>query len=95
MKITRNEMEYVADLARLSLEDEEVNALTSDMDAILAYVEKLNELETDGIIPTAHAVPVENAFREDEVRPALGTAKALQNAPGSENGCFRVPKVIE
>ena len=95
MKITRNEVEYVAGLARLSLQENEIDALTSDMDAILAYVEKLNELETNGIIPTAHAVPVENAFREDEVRPSLGTAKALQNAPENENDCFRVPKVIE
>ena len=95
MKISRNEVEYVAGLARLSLQDDEIDALTSDMDSILAYVEKLNELETDGIIPMAHAVPVENAFRGDEVRPSLGTEKALRNAPENENGCFRVPKVIE
>jgi len=95
MKISRKEVEYVAGLARLSLREEEIEALTSDMDSILAYVEKLNELETAGIIPTAHAVPVENAFREDEIRPSLGTSKALQNSPESENGCFRVPKVIE
>ncbi len=95
MKITRKEVEYVANLARLSLKDDEIDALTSDMDSILAYVDKLNELDTAAIIPTAHAVPVENAFREDEVRHSLGTEKALQNAPESENGCFRVPKVIE
>jgi aspartyl-tRNA(Asn)/glutamyl-tRNA(Gln) amidotransferase subunit C len=95
MKITRNEVEYVATLARLSLKDDEIDALTSDMDSILAYVEKLNELDTGDIVPTAHAVPVENAFREDQVRPSLGVEKALKNAPESENGCFRVPKVIE
>ena len=95
MKITRNEVEYVATLARLSLKDDEIDALTSDMDSILAYVEKLNELDTGDIVPTAHAVPVENAFREDQVRPSLGMEKALKNAPKSENGCFRVPKVIE
>jgi aspartyl-tRNA(Asn)/glutamyl-tRNA(Gln) amidotransferase subunit C len=95
MKITRNEVEYVANLARLSLKNDEIDALTSDMDSILAYVEKLNELDTSDIIPTAHAVPVENAFREDAVRPSLGAEKALRNAPANENSCFRVPKVIE
>jgi aspartyl-tRNA(Asn)/glutamyl-tRNA(Gln) amidotransferase subunit C len=95
MKITRNEVEYVANLARLSLKDDEIDALTSDMDSILAYMDKLNELDTTEIIPTAHAVPVENAFREDTVRHSLGPEKALGNAPESENGCFRVPKVIE
>lgn len=95
MKISRSEVEYVAGLARLSLQSDEIDSLTSEMDSILAYVEKLNELKTEDIIPTAHAVPVENAFRRDEVRPSLGTVKALQNAPDSEDGCFRVPKVIE
>jgi aspartyl-tRNA(Asn)/glutamyl-tRNA(Gln) amidotransferase subunit C len=65
------------------------------MDAMLGYVEKLNELDTDHIVPTAHAVPVENAFRRDAVRPSLGTEKALQNAPAQSDGCFLVPKVIE
>lgn len=95
MKITRAEVEHVARLARLALADEELDALTGQMDAILGYVEQLNELDTEGIIPTAHAVPVENAFRPDETRPSLGTEKALQNAPDTGDGCFRVPRVIE
>jgi aspartyl-tRNA(Asn)/glutamyl-tRNA(Gln) amidotransferase subunit C len=65
------------------------------MDAILGYVEQLNRLNTDGIIPTAHAVPMENAFRDDAVRPSLGEERALANAPAAAGGCFRVPKVIE
>jgi len=95
MKITRNEVEHVAKLARLALADDELNALTGQMDAILGYVEKLNELDTTGIIPTAHAVPMENAFRADEVKPSIGLGKALLNAPAPVDGCFRVPKVIE
>lgn len=95
MKITRNEVGHVAKLARLALPDEELDALTEQMDAILGYVEKLNQLETSGIIPTAHAVPMENAFRADEVKPSIGLENALRNAPAPVDGCFRVPKVIE
>jgi len=95
MKITRGEVEHVARLARLALQEEELDALTGQMDAILGYVDQLKELNTDGIIPTSHAVPMENAFREDVVRPSLGTERALQNAPEAANGCFKVPKVIE
>ncbi|MGE4579513.1 MAG: Asp-tRNA(Asn)/Glu-tRNA(Gln) amidotransferase subunit GatC [Desulfuromonadales bacterium] len=95
MKITRAEVEHVARLARLALQDEELDALTGQMDAILDYVEKLKELDTDDIVPTAHAVPMENAFREDVVRDSIGVDKALANAPEADNGCFRVPRVIE
>jgi aspartyl-tRNA(Asn)/glutamyl-tRNA(Gln) amidotransferase subunit C len=95
MKITRAEVEHVARLARLALGEDELESLTGQMDAILGYVEQLNELDTEGIIPTAHAVPMENAFREDAVKPSLGAEAALGNAPDAGAGCFRVPKVIE
>lgn len=95
MKITREQVEHVAVLARLALEDEELDTLTGQMDAILGYVEKLNELDTEGIVPTSHAVPMENAFRADEVRDSFPNEEALGNAPASDSGRFRVPKVIE
>lgn len=95
MKISRKEVEHVAGLARLALKEDELEMLTGQMDQILDYVDKLNELDTDTIVPTAHAVPVENAFREDVVKPSIGIDKALQNAPDPANDCFRVPKVIE
>lgn len=95
MKITRPEVEHVARLARLSLSSEEINALTGQMDAILGYVEKLNELDTQGILPTSHAVPMENAFRSDEVKVSIGIERALANAPEASGSCFRVPRVIE
>jgi aspartyl-tRNA(Asn)/glutamyl-tRNA(Gln) amidotransferase subunit C len=95
MKITRAEVEHVARLARLALQDDELDALTGQMDAILGYVEQLNELNTEGIIPTAHAVPMENAFREDAVKPSIGIEKALKNAPAAAQSSFKVPKVIE
>ena len=95
MKITRGEVEHVAKLARLELSEEEKDTFTGQMDAILAYVDKLNELNTDGIVATAHAVPVENAFRADEARPSIGVENALLNAPERVEGFFKVPKVIE
>ena len=95
MKISQQDVEYVARLARLALEPQELEVMTGQMDAILGYVDKLNELDTSGIEPMAHAVPMANAFREDEVRPSIGLDRALQNAPQADEGCFRVPKVIE
>jgi aspartyl-tRNA(Asn)/glutamyl-tRNA(Gln) amidotransferase subunit C len=95
MKITRQEVEHVALLARLQLDEAEITTFTGQMDAILAYVDKLNELDTTGIVPTSHAVPMENAFRADEVRPSIGVENALANAPDRVEGFFRVPKVIE
>ncbi len=95
MKITKDEVAHVAKLARLELTEEEQATFTGQMDAILAYVDKLNELDTTGIIPTAHAVPMENAFREDLVAPSIGVDNALANAPDRVEGFFRVPKVIE
>ena len=95
MKIARQEVEHVAVLARLALNDTELDLVTDQMNQILGYVDKLNELDTDGIVPTAHAVPVENAFREDIIRPSIGNDNALKNAPEAANNCFRVPKIIE
>jgi aspartyl-tRNA(Asn)/glutamyl-tRNA(Gln) amidotransferase subunit C len=95
MKITREEVEKVAILARLELCEEEKDVFTGQMDAILAYVDKLNELDTSGVVPTAHAVPMENAFRDDTTRPSIGVENALANAPERAEGFYRVPKVIE
>lgn len=95
MKITREEVEHVAKLARLELSAEEMTVFTGQMDAILAYVDKLKALDTDGVVATAHAVPVENAFRDDMVTPSIGVDNALANAPDRVADFFRVPKVIE
>ena len=95
MKISQKDVEHVARLARLTVAPEELEALTGQMDAILGYVDKLNELDTEGIEPMAHAVPMSNAFREDEIKPAMGIERALQNAPVAGDECFTVPKIIE
>lgn len=95
MSINQHEIEHVAKLARLSLRDDEKQLFTGQMETILAYVETLNELNTDGISPTSHAVPMENAFRPDCVTPSIGHDRALANAPDKNETYFRVPPVIE
>lgn len=95
MKITPDQVAHVARLARLNLAPDELVRLTGQMDAILGYVEQLAALDTTAILPTSHAVPLENAFRPDVVRTPLGVEGALSNAPESRDGCFLVPKVIE
>ena len=84
MALTKEEVLHVAELARLSLRPEEVDLLTRQLNDILAYVEKLQEVDTSGVPPMAHAVQVYNVFRED----------GLANAPAQEEGTFVVPRVI-
>ena len=95
MKITVADVEHVARLARLELTPGEKELFAGQMDAILGYVEKLKEVDTEGVVPTSHAVPMENAFREDVVQPSIGLEKALANAPEKSGTFFAVPKVIE
>ncbi len=94
MALSREEVLHVAELARLSLGPEEVELFTRQLNDILAYVEKLQELDTNGVVPLAHVIPVFNAFREDEVRAGLPLEEALANAPAREEGSFLVPRVI-
>ena len=95
MKMTVTDVEYVARLARLELSNSEKELFAGQMGAILGYVEKLKELDTDGILPTSHAVPMENSFREDSACSPIGLEKALANAPDRAGSFFAVPKVIE
>lgn len=95
MQITEKDVAYIAGLARLSLTAEELKTMTGQLDAVLGYVDKLNELDTEGIVPTAHAVPMANAFRADQPTVSIGAAAALANAPHGVDGCFQVPRVIE
>lgn len=94
MKITADEVLYVARLARLEVPAAEVEPTTRQLDRILCYVDKLNELNTDGVKPTTHALAVTNAFRDDEVRPSLPQETALANGPRQNGEAFVVPKVI-
>ena len=94
MKITREEVQHVAKLARLELSAAEVERMTGQLDAILSYVAKLDEIETTGVAVTTHSQAVVNAFREDEVRPSLPRERALANAPEQNGEAFVVPRVI-
>ena len=95
MKVTRETIQHVADLARLNLTETEKERLTSDMEKIISYVDKLNELDTSGILPMEHVIPIRNVLREDKVEKSYDREKILANAPLSEDGCFKVPKVVE
>ena len=95
MNISVADVEYVARLARLELTGGEKELFAGQMEAILGYVEKLKELNTEGVLPTSHAVPMENSFREDAACPSIGIEKALANAPDRVGSFYRVPKVIE
>ncbi len=95
MKIDRKEVEYVAHLARLELKPKEAEEFTGQLDQILGYFDKLNLLDTSGVEPTSHAIPITNAFREDEVKESCDQDTALENAPSEEGGFFKVPKIIE
>ncbi|MBS3947497.1 MAG: Asp-tRNA(Asn)/Glu-tRNA(Gln) amidotransferase subunit GatC [Dethiobacter sp.] len=95
MKITREEVVHVARLAMLEISGEEVALYTQQLNAILEYADKLKSLETEGVEPTAHVLPLRNVFREDEIRPGLPREEALANAPAEEEGLFRVPRVME
>lgn len=95
MSISMQDVEHVAKLARLELTAEEKEVFNGQLNAILKYAEKLNELDTDGIEPTSHVLPVMNVMREDEVRPSLPIEKVLLNAPDEEDGQIKVPAVLE
>lgn len=95
MKITKEQVEYVAHLARLEFAEQEKEKFTSQLNDILLYMDKLNEIDTTGVTPETHAISLNNAFRQDEVKPSLGTEKSLANAPDTKGAFFRVPKVIE
>jgi len=94
MNISTDEVRQVAKLARLQLAAEEVEPLTEQLDRILAYVAKLNELDTTGVTPTTHALSLQNAFREDEVKASLPREEALANAPQDNGEAFVVPRVL-
>jgi aspartyl-tRNA(Asn)/glutamyl-tRNA(Gln) amidotransferase subunit C len=94
MKITPQEISNVANLARLNMSEEEVEAMARQLDEILTYVAKLNELDTVNKKPTTHAISIVNAFREDEVKPSLPQDKALANGPRQNGESFVVPRVI-
>lgn len=95
VKINKEQVAYVAHLARLSFEEAQQERFTSQLNDILLYMDKLNEVDTTGVEPMTHAIAQKNAFRADEVAASLPAEESLANAPEARANCFQVPKVIE
>jgi aspartyl-tRNA(Asn)/glutamyl-tRNA(Gln) amidotransferase subunit C len=95
MAATDLDVKYVAHLARLSLTAEEEQKFGAQLGQVLGYIEKLNQLDVSNVEPTAHAVPLVNVTRPDEIRPSISNEEALKNAPAKANGLFIVPKIVE
>ena len=94
-RFTREQVRKVAMLSRLEFSDEQADALAGQLTRILDHVDKLDELNTDGVESTASALTMTNVLREDEPRPSLARDRALANAPEAQAGCFRVPPIIQ
>jgi len=94
-KITMQEVEHVARLARLELSGDEKERMRRELDGILSYIGKLRALDTTGVEPTSHAVPLTNVLREDVEKPSLPREEMLANAPDPNRELFRVPRIIE
>jgi aspartyl-tRNA(Asn)/glutamyl-tRNA(Gln) amidotransferase subunit C len=95
MSLTNDDVRHVANLARLALDDDQLDRLRAELDRILGYAEQVGEVATDDVAPTSHAYPLRNVWRDDEVRPSLSPEAARSTGPEIEDGRFRVPRIIE
>ncbi|MBB5172546.1 Asp-tRNA(Asn)/Glu-tRNA(Gln) amidotransferase subunit GatC [Texcoconibacillus texcoconensis] len=94
-RLTKEQVEHVAHLARLDLSDDEVERMTTQLDDIIGFAELLNELDTANVEPTSHVLDVKNVVREDERRPSSDREDVLKNAPDQQDGQVKVPSVLE
>lgn len=94
MSLSREDVEKVSLLARLQLDDQELDTMTEQLGQIVGYIEQLNELDTENVQPMAHAVEMVNVLADDEVRPSLDREEVLANAPKRDDECYRVPAVL-
>ena len=94
MSLTREEVQKVSLLARLLLSEEELEAMTAQLGRVLDYVQQLEELDTEGVEPMAHAIDLANVFADDVIEPSLPRDAALANGPKHDDECFRVPAVL-
>lgn len=92
--LSREQVEHVALLARLELKEEEIEMYRQQLGKILEYIEKLNELDTTDVPPTAHVLPLKNVYREDVVGEHMDPEKVLRNAPDREENYFKVPRIL-
>jgi aspartyl-tRNA(Asn)/glutamyl-tRNA(Gln) amidotransferase subunit C len=94
MPVTKKDVEHIARLAKLKFDDSEIERLTDEMNEILKYMDKLNEIDTTSVEPLSHPVELENVFRDDKAVDGVSTHDALKNAPVKDDKYFHVPKVI-
>lgn len=95
MKVTESDIQTVASLSRLKIRPDESARVLSQLNEILTYVDNLNKIDTSNVEPTTYALPMQNVFRADTVKPSLERELALSNAPLQEDGYFKVPRVLE
>ena len=95
MRLSNDEIKHIALLSRLELSEAERERAQNELSQIVGYFETLSKLDTTGVEPTMHALPLQNVLRKDEVRPGLSRQEALQNAPEQADGMFQVPRVVE
>jgi aspartyl-tRNA(Asn)/glutamyl-tRNA(Gln) amidotransferase subunit C len=95
MKITEQTLQYTAALAKLAVSEDEKHKVADDLERILDYIETMNGLDTDGVEPMSHVLPIYNVFREDEVTNTDNREQILENAPKQKDGSFAVPKTVE
>lgn len=95
MSVSKKDVEYVADLARISFSEDEKEALIHDLNSVLEYMEKLNSLDTDDVDIIVNPIYIENKFREDEIKPSLSEKDVIMNAPNNLEEYVLVPKVLE
>jgi aspartyl-tRNA(Asn)/glutamyl-tRNA(Gln) amidotransferase subunit C len=95
MSVTKEEVLKIAELAKLKIPENKIEKYTEDLNSILSYMEKLNEIDTSDVEPLLHPLEGSNVFREDELRPSINTENALKNAPERTDAYFKVPKVIK
>ncbi|MGO4889732.1 Asp-tRNA(Asn)/Glu-tRNA(Gln) amidotransferase subunit GatC [Anaerobacillus sp. MEB173] len=94
-QITKDQVKHVANLARLSITEEDAEMLTQQLGAIINFAEQLNELDTEGVKPTTHVLDVKNVMREDVVKESLPREDVLKNAPDHQDGQVKVPSILE
>jgi aspartyl-tRNA(Asn)/glutamyl-tRNA(Gln) amidotransferase subunit C len=95
MALSKETVQYVADLSRITLEPQELEKFSKQLETILEFIDQLKEADISGVAPTSHILPVSSVFREDTPRPCLPVSKTLANAPEKKDNFFVVPRVIE
>ena len=95
MSVTKKDVEHIAALAHLEFSDDEKETLTQHMNQILDYMQQLSKLNTENVEPLSHVIELHNVFRDDVVKPSLGTEKTLANAPQTDGQFFLVPKILD